>query len=224
MSFVRPSLALVASYLLGSIPTGFLIIRLARRRDLTKWHSGRTGGTNVARVGGFWLGLLTAFGDGLKAAGAVWLARWITGGQVWIEVLAGVLAVFGHNNSIFLYERKGEGWRLGGGAGGASSVGAAFALHYVVGLLAIPIGVIMLFVVGYASVATMSIGVSVATLFAIRAAMGLGPWEYTAYGILVEVLVLWALRPNIRRLLNGEERVVGLRALRKKKNNGQDNI
>jgi glycerol-3-phosphate acyltransferase PlsY len=217
MTFVRILLSLIAAYVLGSIPTGFLIIRGTRRRDLTKWHSGRTGGTNAARVGGFWVGLLTAIGDGLKAAAAVWLARWLTDGMVWIEVFAGVLAVFGHNNSIFLYERKGDGWRLGGGAGGASSVGAAVALHYAVGLLAIPIGLIFLFVVGYASVATMSIGVSVAALFAIRAAMGLGPWEYTAYGILVEVLVLWALRPNIKRLLRGEERVVGLRAMREKR-------
>jgi glycerol-3-phosphate acyltransferase PlsY len=216
MTTVRILLALVAAYVLGSIPTGFLIIRGTRRRDLTKWHSGRTGGTNAARVGGFWVGLFTAIGDGLKAAAAVWLARWLTDGMVWIEVLAGAIAVFGHNNSIFLYERKGEGWRLGGGAGGASSVGAAFALHYVVGFLAIPIGVILLFVVGYASIATMSIGVSVAIIFAIRAAMGLGPWEYVAYGILVELMVLWALRPNIKRLLNGEERVVGLRALRTK--------
>lgn len=222
MSIVRILLALVAAYLLGSIPTGFLIIRGTRRRDLTKWHSGRTGGTNAARVGGFWVGLLTAIGDGLKAAGAVWLARWLSGGMVWIEILAGVLAVFGHNNSIFLYERKGDGWRLGGGAGGASSVGAAVALQYTVGLLAIPIGVLLLFVVGYASIATMSIGISVAIMFAIRAAMGLGPWEYTAYGLLVEVLVLWALRPNIKRLLKGEERVVGLRALRDKTDDQTD--
>ena len=219
MMFFRILLALVAAYLLGSIPTGFVIIRGTRRRDLTKWHSGRTGGTNAARVGGFWVGMLTAFGDGLKAAVAVWLASWLTDGMVWIEIFAGVLAVFGHNNSIFLYERKGDGWRLGGGAGGASSVGAAFALHYAVGLLAIPIGVLLLFVVGYASIATMSIGVSVAAMFAIRAAMGLGPWEYIAYGILVEVLVIWALRPNIRRLLQGEERIVGLRAMRSRNNN-----
>ena len=214
MTVVWPLLALVAAYFLGSIPTGFILIRATRRRDLTKWHSGRTGGTNVARVGGFWSGLFTATGDALKAAGAVWLARWLTGGMVWIEVLAGVIAVFGHNNSVFLYQRNGNGWRLGGGAGGASSVGAAFALHYAVGLLSVPIGVILLFVVGYASVATMSIGPSVALMFAIRAWLGDGPWEYIGYGLLVELVVLWALRPNIQRLLRGEERIVGLRARR----------
>lgn len=222
MTVVRVLLALIAAYLLGSIPTGFLIIRGTRRRDLTKWHSGRTGGTNAARVGGFWVGILTAIGDGVKAAGAVWLARWLSGGMVWVEVFAGVLAVFGHNNSIFLYERKGDGWRLGGGAGGASSVGAAFALHPIVGLLAIPIGVLLLFVLGYASIATMSIGISVAIMFAIRAALGSGPWEYIVYGLLVEILVIWALRPNIKRLLQGEERVVGLRAMRARRNEKKD--
>lgn len=222
MTVVRPVLALVAAYLLGSIPTGFLIIRATRRRDLTKWHSGRTGGTNVARVGGFWLGFFTAFGDALKAASAVWLARWLTDGQLWIEVLAGVIAVFGHNNSIFLYQRNGNGWKLGGGAGGASSVGAAVGLHAAIGFLSIPIGVLLLFVVGYASIATMSIGLSVAIMFAIRAWMGDGPWEYVAYGLLVELVVLWALRPNIRRLIRGEERIVGLRARRGKDKKDSD--
>jgi glycerol-3-phosphate acyltransferase PlsY len=51
-------------------------------------------------------------------------------------------------------------------------------------------------------------------MFAIRAWLGDGPWEYIGYGVLVELVVLWALRPNIQRLLRGEERIVGLRARR----------
>ena len=52
--WVKSVIALIAGYLLGSIPVGLLMVRLVKRRDITKWYSGRTGGTNVMRVAGFW--------------------------------------------------------------------------------------------------------------------------------------------------------------------------
>ena len=55
--WVRSVVALIAAYLLGSIPVGLLMVRLVRRRDITKWYSGRTGGTNVMRVAGVWAGI-----------------------------------------------------------------------------------------------------------------------------------------------------------------------
>ena len=51
-------------------------------------------------------------------------------------------------------------------------------------------------------------------IFAIRAWMGLSPWQFIFYGVLVEILAIWALRPNIKRLFKGTERVVGWRARR----------
>jgi glycerol-3-phosphate acyltransferase PlsY len=63
-------------------------------------------------------------------------------------------------------------------------------------------------------VTTMSVGLMSFIVFAIRAALGLSPWEYALYGLLAEVLLVWALRPNIKRLLNGTERLHGWRARR----------
>jgi len=118
---------LILSYIIGSIPFGLVIVRLKTGKDIRKIESGRTGGTNAMRAAGFWAGAATTILDFLKAACAVWIARLVLPGNLWLEVLAPVAAVIGHNYSIFLPDRDENGrFRLRGGAGGASSAGGAF--------------------------------------------------------------------------------------------------
>lgn len=209
------ALSVVAAYLVGSVPTGLLIARVVKGVDVRRLHSGRTGGTNVARSAGFWAGVCTGIGDVLKGAAAVWLARWLTAGVPWVEAAAGALAVVGHNYSVFLVERVGGRLRLGGGAGGAPTMGAALGLWAPSALWIIPPALIILFVVGYASLATLSVGLLVVLTFCARAFAGFGPWEYAGFGAVASALLLIALRPNIRRLIAGQERAVGLRGWRK---------
>jgi glycerol-3-phosphate acyltransferase PlsY len=212
----------VFSYLLGSVPFGLLIVRLKTGKDIRRVESGRTGGTNVMRAAGFLAGLVTALLDLLKSAVTVWLARYLASIQLlpdsaWVEVIAPLLAVLGHNYSIFLAERDQQGrLRLRGGAGGASSAGGALGLWPPAFLIILPVGLVLLFGVGYASLGTLSVGVVATLIFAVRAWAGLSPWQYILYGVFVEILLVWALRPNIKRLLNGTERVVGWRARRMK--------
>jgi glycerol-3-phosphate acyltransferase PlsY len=209
---------LIASYLIGSIPFGLVVVKLATGRDLRNIESGRTGGTNAMRAAGFIAGAATVILDFFKGAVAVWLARAVLPGSVWLEVIAPVIAVLGHNYSIFLAARDPQGkLHLRGGAGGATTVGGAMGLWWLSALINIPVGVGILFGVGYASVATLSVGISSIAIFAYRAWIGASPWEYIMYGVLAEILLLIALRPNIKRLLNGTERVVGWRARRKSK-------
>ena len=203
--------AVVAAYVMGSVPFGVLIVRISTGLDLRHLHSGRTGGTNAMRAAGLWAGAGTALADALKGAGAVWLARGLTGGMAWVEVLA---AVLGHNYSIFLLERRDGVIRLRGGAGGAPTVGAAFGLWALSPLIVIPLSLLVLMGIGYASVATMSTGLIITAAFTWAARAGYIPGEYIAFGLLVEILLLVALRPNIRRLVDGTERVVGWRARR----------
>jgi glycerol-3-phosphate acyltransferase PlsY len=114
---------LILSYIIGSIPFGLLIVRLKTGKDVRSVESGRTGGTNVMRAAGLTSGIATAILDMLKAFLCVFIARYAIPGNVWLEVLAPVAAVFGHNNSIFLLERDENGrLKIRGGAGGASSV------------------------------------------------------------------------------------------------------
>ncbi|NOY99391.1 MAG: glycerol-3-phosphate acyltransferase [Chloroflexi bacterium] len=204
------------SYLLGSIPFGLLIVKLKTGKDIRMVESGRTGGTNVMRAAGFWSGLLTAILDILKGACAVWLARAV-GGGVWIEIMAPLAAILGHNYSIFLVERMDDGrLRLRGGAGGAPSVGGAFGLWAPSILIIFPVGLLIFFGVGYASVTTMSAALIAMVIFAVRTWLGLSPWQYILYGVLAEILLMWALRPNIKRLLAGNERLHGWRAKHQK--------
>lgn len=218
MQILLAVVVLVLSYLIGSIPFGVIIVRLKTGEDLRQVASGRTGGTNAIRAAGFWVGMVVTVLDGAKAACAVWLASSVVQGDVWLEVLAPVAAVFGHNYSIFLAQRDESGIvKLGGGAGGASTVGGAFGLYPASILIILPMGLFIWFGIGYASLATMSVALASIIVFGIFAALGITPWQYIIYGVLTEIILLWALRPNIRRLLDGTERLIGWRARRQKK-------
>ena len=66
---------ILLAYVIGSIPFGWLIVKLKTGQDIRVIESGRTGGTNAMRAAGFWAGLLTAIMDILKGATAVWIAK-----------------------------------------------------------------------------------------------------------------------------------------------------
>jgi len=222
MAFGLSLIALILSYLLGSIPFGLLIVKLSTGKDIRTIASGRTGGTNAMRAAGFFAGAGTVILDFAKGFLAVWLARLLVptdvSWKVWIEVLAPVAAILGHNYSIFLAERNEKGqFRLRGGAGGATTVGGAAGLWWLSALILIPIPLLILFIVGYASVATLSTALLAIIIFAYRASTGASPWEYILYGILAEIVLVIALRPNIIRLMQGTERLVGWRARGKDK-------
>jgi len=204
---------LILSYLIGSIPFGMIIVRLRTGQDVRDIQSGRTGGTNAMRAAGLWPGIATAVLDFLKAAVSVWLAQWLVEDIIWIQVLAPVMAILGHNYSIFLVNRNENGkLRFHGGAGGAPSAGGSFALWPPIILFILPFAGFILYFVGYASVATLSAPIITTIVFAVLAWMGKLPWEFVIYGILAEILLAWSLRPNIKRLINGNERLIGYRA------------
>ena len=215
---------ILASYLIGSVPFGVLIVRLTSGKDIRQVESGRTGGTNAMRAAGFWAGLATAILDLLKATAAVYLARWLAPGNVWLEILCPVAAATGHNYSLFLMERNQEGkLRFRGGAGGAPTVGGALGLWAPSVLIIIPLAALVLFGIGYASVTTMSAALIAILIFAYRAYIGASPWEFILYGVMTEALLIIALLPNIRRLIHGTERLVGWRA-RRLKNKPSSNL
>jgi len=203
--------ALAFAYLIGSIPVGAVVVRLSTGKNVLREHSGRTGGTNVMRTAGAWAGLMTALGDLLKGAAAVSLARSLAPAQPWVPVGCGALAVLGHNHSIFLLEYSLGRVRLRGGAGGATSLGCGVALSPAV-VWIVPVTLLVLYIVGYASVATLLAGALTTIVLAVEANTGAVPWVYVAYGIVAEALLLLALRPNLDRLRRGEERLVGWRA------------
>jgi glycerol-3-phosphate acyltransferase PlsY len=217
MDILKIIIVFIYAYLVGSIPFGLILTRLLTGQDIRILGSGRTGGTNAGRIGGLWVGVFTTLLDGLKAASAVWLSRYLVD-SAWIDVIAPLLSIVGHNYSIFLIQRDNQGKiSLKGGAGGAACAGGSVGLWPFSFFIIVPIAALLLYTIGYASITTISMALISIIIFSIRAVLGYSPWQYILYGLLSEILLLWALRPNIKRLLEGNERLVGRRARNKNK-------
>lgn len=213
MDVLTVLLAALLGYLFGAIPFGWIFVRLTKGMDLRQVQSGRTGGTNAMRAAGPVIGALTAIGDVLKGAAAIWLARAVFGGRVsaellpWIEVVVGAATILGHNWSIFL------GWR--GGAGTGPNVGWAGAVWWpIVPIAALVVAGLILWT-GMASVASLAMGVVIVAAFAVLTLTGTVATPAYLVGSLVTLLIVtWSLRGNIGRVLAGTERLVGPAARR----------
>ena len=192
----------VAAYLLGSAPVGYLLGR-AWGVNVLEWGSGRTGGTNVLRSAGIVPALLTGALDVGKGALAVWMAGWLVPGSTGpvAQVLAGAAVILGHNYSIFL------GFR--GGAGVGTSLGALGALYWPAAIALIGLLLAVILITRYASVGSLVVALSMPLVIAGLAMAGELTMTYVAYGLLAAAIVIYAHRPNIQRLLAGNERRVG---------------
>jgi glycerol-3-phosphate acyltransferase PlsY len=210
MHILFAGLAIVLAYLLGSIPVGLLATRLLKGVEITEMGSGRTGATNVYRTAGPWGMALTTLGDALKGMLAVGLAQlaamyatsivpeasWLS----WIEPLAGIAAVAGHNWSVFL------GFR--GGAGTVTTVGALAAMNMYAAGAVVVLGLIAMVLSRMASVGSISLALAMGPALAVGAALNLNPWSYVSFGIVAGAFTIYALLPNIKRILHGQERTL----------------
>jgi acyl phosphate:glycerol-3-phosphate acyltransferase len=204
-------LALPLAYLIGSIPSGLLVVRIATGKDVRTIESGRTGGTNVMRAAGFFAGLATGILDVLKGAAAVWISKNLVDSTAWMSAVSGLMAIIGHNYSAFLIEKGEDGKiRFKGGAGGATTLGAAIGLWAQSWMFIVPFALLFYIFVGYASLTTISIATAAMGVFLVRAIAGNDPWGYVAFGVAALALVVYALRPNLKRLKEGTERRVNL--------------
>ena len=183
------------SYLLGSIPFGYILLRIFRGQDVRQTGSGNIGATNVARSSPA-LGILTLFLDALKGAAAVAVTRALFPDQMMLAAIAALFAILGHIFPVWL--------RFRGGKGVATGLGAFLMLAPKIVLIALGIFVVMVFAFRYVSLASI---VTVA-LFPLLA------WLLKAYGNTPMVLVFMAAasaliiakhRGNIRRLFAGTE-------------------
>lgn len=204
-------LSLPIAYLLGSIPSGLLVVKIATGKDVRKIESGRTGGTNAMRAAGPIAGLFTAILDISKGAAAIWLGESVFASPDWVIAINGLLAILGHNYSAFLIKRDEDGKiRFRGGAGGATTLGVAIGLWVNSWIVILPIAGLVYLLIGYASVTTISIALSAMGIFTVNAIKGVMPWVYVILGAAAVATVLLALKPNIQRLIAGNERRVQL--------------
>jgi acyl phosphate:glycerol-3-phosphate acyltransferase len=193
---IRLIVAALGGYLIGSLPIGFLAVGVVTERDVREEGSGRTGGTNAYRAGGFLSGFLTIVGDFLKGMCAVAFGALMLP-NIWAPVLSGLGGVLGHNASIFLAFR--------GGAGTISNMGAVTAFWPPALLFIAPIFVLGMFVIRIASLTSLILNSGVVVLFVVLVLIGHYPWPLIVYAIGALLLSVYALRPNIQRLRRGTE-------------------
>ena len=191
--------AIAIGYLLGSFPSGYVVGRL-RGIDVRQWGSGRIGGTNVLRAVGPWAAILAVLSDVAKGVLAVFVARALVGSPS-AEVLAGLAAILGHDFSIFL--------KFGGGRGVATAMGALGALYLPAPIILALVGLSVLVVSRYASLASLTIATLLpfATLYLVLLADK--PVWYLVYGLAAGILIVVLHKGNIQRLLAGTERKIG---------------
>ena len=199
--------ALVA-YLLGSIPTGFLVGK-AKGIDIRTIGSGNIGATNVFRYFGTVAGLLVLFADALKGLLAVVLAprlSWLIFGtptdplvREWLELIAGLTAILGHNYTCWL--------RFKGGKGIATSAGVLVALVPYALLVIFVVWVVVLGLTRFVSLA------SICASFTLPFATWITGGSFTLIAITagMAVLAIYKHKSNIRRLLNGTENRIGFK-------------
>jgi acyl phosphate:glycerol-3-phosphate acyltransferase len=192
--------AIAAAYIIGSLPTGYAIARL-RGIDLLRVGSGHTGATNVLRSSGLVCAFLTAVADLLKGYAGVQLTRALIPEAPWVLALSCIATVLGHNRSVFL--------GFAGGVGSMTTFGAALAISPTAAVLAMVIGAIPLGLTRYASLGSVTMAVALPVVLAIGAIIDGWPWVWVSFGLATGALSLWELRPNIGRLLRGEERKIG---------------
>ncbi len=193
------AIAIVMGYLIGSIPTGYLIVKAKTGQDIRKVGSGSTGATNVKRVLGKKWFFIVMLLDAIKGALPVVLAILFLHAYSQFgltPVAAAVAVLLGHSKSVFL--------GFTGGKSVASGVGTILALNPLVGLSVAVIWGIITWVSKYVSLGSIiALAVSPFIMWAFKQPAG-----YIAYCALGAVYIIWLHRENIKRLIKGEENKV----------------
>ena len=185
-------LALLLSYLLGSIPNGLWLCRALWHVDLRQHGSHNIGATNAWRTLGKGPGFLVFFLDMLKGLLAVWLGEMLVGTPL-VMILCGVLAIVGHSLSLFL--------RFHGGKGVATGLGVILMLMPKVTVIVFLVWLLLVLATRYVSLGSI---VAAALVPVLSLVFGY-PALYVVFGVLAAALIIVRHRSNITRLLNGTE-------------------
>ncbi len=197
--FIEFIVIFITAYLIGSIPTGYIIVKTFTGQDIRTIGSGSTGATNVKRVMGKKWFFITMLLDALKGALPVILAKLFATsftGIGLLPVVAAVAVILGHSKSIFL--------KFTGGKSVASGVGTILALNWAVGLLIALVWAIITYTSKYVSLGSIiAMAISPFLMWWFNA-----PIAFTIYCALGAIYIIWLHRSNIQRLIKGEENKV----------------
>lgn len=187
------TVALIIGYLAGNIQTSYFLGKTVRHQDIRNYGSGNAGATNAFRVFGVKLGLLTFFGDFLKAFVVVVLTKYYLGG-LFVPLLAGIAVVVGHNWPFVL--------KFHGGKGIAATIGLFYGLDWRVGLLMTVVLALTIIITRYVSLGSLLLAVAVPVVVFIFHSQELA---LVALSSVLTLMAFYQHRANIARLRNGTE-------------------
>lgn len=190
---------IVAAYIIGSIPTGYILVKLVKGIDIRTVASGSTGATNVKRVLGLKGFIITMLLDGCKGIIPVTLIRIFAaklGLFTGIAPLVAVAIILGHSKSIFL--------NFTGGKSVASGAGTIIGLNWQAGLITFLIWFVLTYTTRYVSVGSI-VALVLSPLWMYLLKM---PLSYILYCAVGAAYVVYLHRENVKRLIAGNENKV----------------
>jgi len=194
--------SVIIGYILGNINFSYVIVKVFKGMDIREYGSGNAGATNVNRIMGPKAAVTALAGDLLKGVLAVIIGRTMAGETG--AILAAIAVVVGHNWPVVL------GFK--GGKGIATSLGILFSLDYRIGVILLVLGILIIIITRYVSLASISGAVAYPFLvIAFNSSV-----RMKAFAIVLCVFALFRHRANIKRLLKGEESKLGQKVEHKK--------
>jgi glycerol-3-phosphate acyltransferase PlsY len=194
----QPWVVILTSYLLGSLPIGYLIVRARQGRDVRGAGSGNIGAANVTCVAGTIAGIATLLLDAAKGYLAVYIAGRMFRGNIRWMMAAALFAVLGHLFPVWL------GFR--GGRGVATGLGVFLPICREAVVAALVIWIIVVVFWGYVSLGSIIAAAALPLLVYVLYAPGHAPPHVVSVvTVAVSVLVIWKHQPNIGRLIDGTE-------------------
>jgi len=187
-------IALAIGYLLGSIPFGLILTRLAGTQDIRTIGSGNIGATNVLRTGRKGLAAATLVCDALKGTAAVLIVKWLYGGD--LSYVAAFAAFIGHVFPVWL--------RFNGGKGVATFIGLLIALYWPAAVFFCAVWLVVAWLSRYSSLsALVASAASPILLYVMHQSVAAGVF------LILSLLLWFNHRANITRLMNGTEGKIG---------------
>ncbi len=191
-------LLVLAGYLLGSIPFGYLLVRARSGGDVRAMGSGNIGATNVARAAGWSIGIATLVLDAAKGFFAVWLIGHFSDGNIRFMMYAGLAAILGHVFPLWL--------KFSGGKGVATTLGVFLMICWPAVAVGVAVFAIVVIFWRYVSLASVSAAAALPLLVYVLYAPGHAPPVALSTGtLLAAILVIVKHRDNIERLMAGTE-------------------
>ena len=191
--------SILAAYLIGSFPTGYILVKALKGLDIRDVGSGSTGATNVKRVLGMKAYIFVMFVDAIKGLLPVLGAKYVEAKLgIYAElnllpVLVSVAVILGHSKSVFL--------KFTGGKSVASGVGTILGLNWMVGLITIVSWVVLTYFTKIVSISSIIVVLLTPVwMFFMKA-----PLSYTIYCLVGALYIVYLHRDNIKRLVSGTE-------------------